>query len=219
MKPIPTGPLRRNLGTWAVAVGQLPMVTAAMLEALPRETFDPGFRGQHLHTAYFDTPRYDLRKARLKKDRYLTLRIRCYRQDGEDQMQYALSAKTENGKIRFPLDAKDAEAILAGQYPAWPQVLLPGDLQARLLELTGGDPLFAVVCIQARRYAVEDAEGEGMRLTLDTGVCTDTGKQLPFGVLEFKSSADGDPVPASIVDLNLRPIKSSKFLWATNTEG
>jgi hypothetical protein len=219
MKPIPTGPLRSNLGTWAVTAGQLPMVAATMLGVLPREVFDPGFRGQHLETTYFDTANYDLRKARVGKDKYLTLRIRCYRQDGEDTVQYALSAKTESGKVRFPLDPKDAEAILAGQYFTWPQVLLPGDLQARLLELTGDAPLFAVVCVHARRYAVETTEGEGQRLTLDAGVTTDTGKRLPFGVLEFKSSDPGDVVPAAILALNLRPIKSSKFLWATNTEG
>jgi hypothetical protein len=218
MKPIPTGALRRNLGTWAVAAGQEPMVAAFMLEVLPREAFDPHFRGQHLQTTYFDTVQYDLRKARRKKDKYLTLRLRSYRQDNEFTVQYALSAKTESGKVRFPLEASDAEAILAGQYGTWPRDLLPADLQARLIELAGDRALVPVVTIHAQRYAVESSLGEGARLTLDTRIHTDTGKHSPFGVLEFKSDDVHEPAPAGLPALNLRPIKSSKFLWATQTE-
>ncbi len=44
---------------------------------------------------------------------------------------------------------------------------------------------------------------------------TDTGKCLPHGVLEFKSLAQGAEPPASLELLGLRPIKLSKYLWAT----
>jgi hypothetical protein len=48
---------------------------------------------------------------------------------------------------------------------------------------------------------------------LDAG--TDGGKRLHYGVLEWKSTDDGAEVPAPVAALNLRPLKLSKFLWAT----
>jgi hypothetical protein len=74
MKPIPSGNLRGNLGTWAVRNDQLPAVARMMLDALPPEGFDPAFRGQHLETTYFDTRDFLLRKARVK-DRRSTRRM------------------------------------------------------------------------------------------------------------------------------------------------
>ena len=53
------------------------------------------------------------------------------------------------------------------------------------------------------------------RLTLDLCVATDTGKRLPCGVLEFKSIDAGAGPPGRLPALGLRPIKLSKFLWAT----
>lgn len=216
MKPLPVTTLRNNLGTWAVQIEQLPTVAGAMLAALPREPFDTEFRGQHLHTTYFDTADFNLRKARLSKDKYLTLRLRCYRQDGEDRQEYALSAKTEAAKVRLPIEPDQAKFLLAGQGITESLLrLLPADLQARLIALTAERPLHPVVCVHARRYAVENEQD---RLTLDVGVGTDIGKRLAFNVLEFKSTQKDDPLPDSLTQLGLRPIKMSKFLWATNTE-
>jgi hypothetical protein len=213
MKPIPSGNLRSNLGTWAVRDDQLPAVACAMLDALPRESFDPGFRGQHLETTYFDTKDFLLRKARVKGGKYLTLRVRCYRQDEGDEDGYAFSAKTEGQKIRSPIEEAKAHFLLAGD-GITPVLLdlLPPDLQARLLELAGDEPLVPVVTVCGRRYAAENAAD---RLTLDTGVRTDKGDRIPFNILEFKSSNPDDPAPGAITALGLRPIKSSKFLWAT----
>ena len=216
MKPFLYGTLRRNLASWGAGDAQLPRVAGAMLELLPRESFDPAFRGQHLRTTYFDTRAFDLRKARRKGDKYLTLRIRGYGPDDGGAAQYALSAKTEKEKLRFPLDARDAESILAGEYLRWTQDLLPGDMQARLLELAGDAALCPVVCVYAHRYAVEDDQD---RVTLDVAVRTDTGKRLPFHVVEFKSAKKDETPTDWLFTLGLRPIKLSKFLWATNTEG
>ena len=216
MKPFLYGTLRRNLGTWAARDDQLPRVASAMLDLLPREPFDPAFRGQHLRTTYFDTLAYDLRKARRKGDKYLTLRIRGYGPDDRGPTEYALSAKTEKEKLRYPLDGEVAERILAGEYLRWTQDLLPGDMQARLLELAGDAALYPVVCVYAHRYAVEDDRD---RVTLDVAVHADTGKRLPFHVVEFKSANKDEAPPDWIYTLGLRPIKSSKFLWATRTEG
>ena len=71
--------MRTNLGTWAVPTDRLPCVAGVLLDVLPAEMYDPSFRGQALETTYFDTADFDLRKARVGKDRYLTLRVRCYR--------------------------------------------------------------------------------------------------------------------------------------------
>jgi hypothetical protein len=89
---------------------------------------------------------------------------------------------------------------------------LPARLLARLAELAGDDDLLAVVTVCARRYARED---DTHRLTLDLHVDTDTGKQLPAGVLEFKSTQPDAEPPQPLAVLGLRPIKLSKFLWAT----
>ena len=47
------------------------------------------------------------------------------------------------------------------------------------------------------------------------GVDTDSGKRLSFGVLEFKSNRPDAEVPDTIARLALKPLKISKFLWAT----
>ncbi|HEV3259455.1 MAG TPA: hypothetical protein VG013_21495 [Gemmataceae bacterium] len=204
MQPLPTTTLRTNLGTWAVPTDRLPGVAGVLLDALPAEVYDPLFQGQALETTYFDTTGFDLRKARAGRDRYLTLRVRCY-----GTASYALSAKTESEKWRAEIEPARAELLLAGA--ASPADDLPGRLRARLLEL-GAEDLGPVVTVCCRRYAVED---DTDRLTLDVGVHTDAGKCLPFAVLEFKSTdTDGGP-PGRLPALRLRPIKLSKFLWST----
>ena len=45
-------------------------------------------------------------------------------------------------------------------------------------------------------------------------VQTDLGKSLPFAVLEFKSN-ELKPAPSALLAIGLKPIKISKFLWAT----
>jgi hypothetical protein len=208
MTPLPTQDLRGNLATWAVPTAQLPAVARALLDALPPEPFDPGFRGQAIATTYFDTSGFALRKARRKGKRYLTLRVRCY----PDEV-YALSAKTEDRKFRLPLDPGLAEDLLDGNtVNSRLADLLPGDLLARLQDLAGREPLRPVVTVRATRYACED---DADRLTLDCGVATDTGKCLPTCVLEFKSTLAGRAPPPSLAALGLRPIKLSKFLWST----
>jgi hypothetical protein len=179
----------------------------------PTEAFDPAFQGQALETTYFDTRGLVLRRARHKGDRYLTLRLRCYRTAAGEEA-YALSAKTEGRKWRQEIDAADAELIARGVYFTWPETFLPPDLLARLQELTGGPGLNLVPAAQVscRRYAVENEQD---RLTLDVGVRTDTGKALPFGVLEYKSSDGGAVPPGALSALAVRPLKLSKFLWAT----
>jgi hypothetical protein len=206
---LPAADLRHNLATWAVATAQLPAVANVLHDVLPNERYDPRFRGQQLRTTYFDTPRFALRKARLGKDRYLTLRVRCYQPDGGPEA-YALSVKTESSKYRAEIDAATADALVRGARPLAP--LLPADLQARLLELARQDPLVAVARVCGRRYAVED---DTDRCTLDVDVRTDTGKALPHAVLEFKSTLRQAQAPASLLALGLRPLKLSKFLWAT----
>jgi hypothetical protein len=184
MPPLPSGDLRSNLGTWAVPTADLPAAARALADALPAEPFDPGFRGQDLATTYFDTPDFQLRRARLRKDRYLTLRLRRYRPAGDEApAAFALSAKTEAQKWRAEIEPEEARLLLAspGHLPG----CLPADLLARLLELAGDAALAAVVAVRCRRYA---AEGGADRLTLDAGVRTDTGRRLPYAVLEFKSS-------------------------------
>jgi hypothetical protein len=194
-----------------VPTGDLPAVAEAMLRALPPETYDPAFAGQRLETTYFDTSDFDLRKARRRGKKYLTLRLRCYAPVGgvSGEELYALSAKTEAEKFRKELPTGLAEAILAGTAPIEGQ--LPGHLYARLVELANGS-LIPVVAVCCRRYARED---DTDRLTLDVGVHTNTGKTLPGSVLEFKSTRKGMAVPPPITALELTPLKLSKFLWAT----
>src|SRR6266849_8616889 len=80
--PLPAADLRSNLGTWAVPDCRLPRLAFAMTAALPVEEFDRSFQGQHLFTTYFDTPGFTLRRARAKKESYLTIRVRCYEPAG-----------------------------------------------------------------------------------------------------------------------------------------
>jgi hypothetical protein len=211
MQPLPAPDLRSNLGTWAVVAHDLPAVGAAMVRAFSAEPFDPDFRGQDLTTTYFDTPRFDLRRARRKGDRYLTLRLRCYQApDGSET--YALSAKTESQKFRRELDPRRAGQLLNGDGIAFGD-LLPPDLVARLADLAGGAPVRGVVAVMCRRYAAEEDEH---RLTLDVHVRTDTGLRLLFAVLEFKALDTSSPPPDFVARLGLRPLKLSKFLWSTN---
>jgi hypothetical protein len=208
--PLPLTSLRFNLATRAVPVGRLPAVAGALLDALPREAFDPAFQGQALATTYFDTAEFDLRKARARGAKYLTLRLRCYGTGDDRPEVYALSAKTEDSKWRVEVEPEAAHFLLTT--PADLVPFLPGDLAARLLELAGGRPLLPVVTVRCRRYAVEDDRD---RLTLDADVTTDTGKCLPYGVLEFKSTARRAAPPGLLASPQLRPLKISKFLWAT----
>jgi hypothetical protein len=208
MKPLPAQDLRGNLATWAVPTALGPAVAAALLDALPAESYDPTFQGQRLETTYFDTPGLALRRARRKKNRYLTLRVRCYRSPGGGET-YALSAKTEDRKFRAEIGPLVARALLTGRESFGCR--LPAELLARLIELTGGGAVAPVVTVRCRRYAAED---EAARLTLDTGVTTDTGLWLPYAVLELKGTKLATP-PAGLAALALRPIKLSKFLWAT----
>jgi hypothetical protein len=199
--------MRTNRGTWAVAGALLPAAGAALCAALPAEPFDPDFHGQRLTTTYLDTPTFALRKARIKGDRYLTLRVRHYHPTG----LFALSAKTEGAKVRVEIAPAVARAILGGDRDAL-EAHLPAEIVARLAELTNDVPLLSVVEVCCHRFARED---DRQRLTLDTGVYTDTGLCLPFNVLELKATDPAAPWPAFLAALELRPVKVSKFLWAT----
>jgi hypothetical protein len=179
-----------------------------MLISMRPEDFDPDFLGQDLTTAYFDTKDFDLRKARNRGDYYLTLRLRCYQPSGV----YALSAKTEEGKYRVTIDHDSADFLLSGQADQGVAAFLPTDLQNRLQTLTQGKPLLPVTAICFRRYAVENTAD---RFTLDTAIRTDAGKRFWTNVLEFKSTQSENVVPEVFQGLKLRPIKLSKFLWAT----
>jgi hypothetical protein len=207
----PTPDLRRNRASWAVPTGRLPFAAAVLLGALPREAFDPAFRGQDLATTYLDTADFALRKARVKGDQYLTLRVRCYRNPaGAAPDLYALSAKTEGAKFRVEVPADEARFLLAVRPTSVLGRLLPADLFARLLDLAGDGPLRPAAAVCCRRYAAEDDRD---RLTLDAAVRTDAGKRLPYAVLEFKSTDATAEPPAALAEL--RPLKISKFLWAT----
>jgi hypothetical protein len=207
MPPLPATDVRTNRGTWAVAGPLLPAVGAALSIALPAEPFDPGFRGQRLSTTYLDTSRFALRQARARRGRYLTLRVRRYEPTG----LFALSAKTEGAKVRVEVEPAVARAVLGGDRDAL-AAYLPADVVARLAELVDDAPLLPVAEVRCHRFAREDAED---RLTLDTGVHTDTGLCLPFAVLEFKSCDPAAALPSFPGDLCLRPAKVSKFLWST----
>jgi hypothetical protein len=212
MNPLPAPNLRMNVGTWCVPTCCLPAVAHFLHDVLPNEPWDPHFLGQHLETTYFDTTRFALRKARVKGTRYLTLRIRCYQTPNEEEF-YAISAKTEAEKWRQEIPSDTAEMILAGQISQWPAHLLPAHLLARLQELTGDvGSLVPAITVCCRRYAVENSED---RYTLDVSVGTDTGKCLPFHVLEFKSIDPEATPPGALLGIDLRPVKLSKFLWAT----
>jgi hypothetical protein len=58
-------------------------------------------------------------------------------------------------------------------------------------------------------------EDDQDRLTLDCWVYTDRYKHLAYGVLEYKSTDRQAAPPGRLTRLRLRPLKLSKFLWAT----
>jgi hypothetical protein len=207
MPPLPTADLRTQQGTWIVPVHAIPTVAQLMLDNLPVEQYDPAFQGQELESSYFDDRHYTLRKARVKKDRYITIRLRCYDAPGRPDV-YAISAKTESEKWRQEIPSAAAEASLAGSLPIKSQ--LPPHLAARLVELDA-EPLLDVVCVRCHRFAVED---DTDRLTLDLHVNTDRRAELTYGVLEYK--ADNNVAILNAIEaLGLAPLKLSKFLWAT----
>lgn len=199
--------LRTNVATWAVPPDLLPAVSRRMLRLLPAEAFDPEFFGQDLDTTYFDTRGLGLRRARRQGERYLTLRLRGY--DGET---FVLSAKTEAAKVREPVPGDIARRWLVQGIASPAALPLPADLLARLLGLSGDEPLSPVARVRARRYAVEDAQD---RLTLDAQIRTDVGLRFPCAILEQKA-VDARRSPFAAFDgMGLRPTKLSKFLWAT----
>jgi hypothetical protein len=218
MASLHTSDLRSNVGTWAVPTCQLPALTRQMLKALSSEKFDPDFDGQYLETTYFDTKSFKLRKARVKGNKYVTIRIRCYPRSHATPLDrgdlftgaYAISAKTESQKFRQKIDSNRAESLLGGGIvPSALVGIMPPDLIARIVELSEGESLHPVVTLCFRRYAVEDNQH---RLTLDTDIESDTGRHYPSHVLEQKST---NKESSPIITLPLRPIKLSKFLWAT----
>jgi hypothetical protein len=209
---LPAQDLRYNIATWAVPDPLLPCVSARLQSMLPSEAFDPHFQGQDLETTYFDTQGLELRKNRALHGRYITLRLRCYQ--GRRGESYAFSAKTEQEKFRAPLTPSQAHSLLApgAAVAAILADILPPHLSARLLEISHDEPLVRSALVCCRRYAVED---DVDRYTLDVAVHTDTGKCLPFSVLEYKSTAGDPAAPVSLASLALRPLKLSKYLWAT----
>jgi hypothetical protein len=208
MPLLPTGDIRTNLGSWAVATCQLPAVANRMHDWLKNEPYDPGFLGQKLSTTYFDTRKGKLRKARVNQDQYLTLRIRCYKADGVDEA-YAISAKTESEKFRLEITGDDADNFQKGR-ASWAD-FLPANIYARLIDISNEEEIFPKVLIWCTRFAVED---NVKRFTLDVDIKTDLGKLLPFSVLEYKG-APGDYTPPGFPTLGLRPIKLSKWLWSS----
>lgn len=215
-KDLPAADLRSNVGTWAIPNFQLPALSKQMLDLLAPEKFDPDFKGQYLQTTYFDTRNFDFRKARLNKEKYVTIRIRCYAPThgaGTDYPDgtYAISAKTESKKFRVQVASDYAETLLYGGItPSILAGVLDPDIIARVADLSGGLDIIPVVTICFNRYAAED---DKHRLTLDIGVCSDNGKCYPSNVLEQKST-NKDATP--LIDLPVKPIKLSKFLWATS---
>ena len=190
---MPVTDVRTNRATWAVGGPRSRPPAPPWSAALPAKPFDPDFRGQRFITTYLDTPRLRTAPARVRGGRYLTLRLRHYHPTG----LFALSAKTEAAKVRVEVGPAVARAVLGGDRSVL-AALLPGDVLARLAELADDDPLLPVAEVCCHRFAREDGED---RLTLDTGVRTDTGLSLPFAVLEFKSAdpgADLPPFPAAL---------------------
>jgi hypothetical protein len=219
MQPLPTTDLRSNVLTMAIPPCELPAVAYRMTQALPAEKYDPTFKGQHLETTYFDTASFHLRKARLKKDKYLTIRIRCYSQCPScygvhpSDYTYAISAKTEDQKYRKELPNDQAEHYIKnGILASDAGDALPADLLARLIDLVDGADLLPVVRIDFTRYAVEN---DSDRLTLDAEIKTNGGKVLPTCVLEAKTTDGGKKSLPEIEALPYSRIKLSKFLWST----
>jgi hypothetical protein len=215
---LPASTLRSNVNTWSVPTWAIPAVACQMLDALPPEAFDPNFQGQGNQTTYFDTAGERLRRARVPKKEYVTLRLRSYGASTAagglgPKPAFALSAKTQDAKARIDVSPAVAAALLAGPDNDLLAQLLPPALFSRLLTLTAGEPLGPVVTVQGTRYAVED---DNLRLTLDTSITTDTGKALPFHVLEFKAARGQPAAPGRLPTPGLRPLKLSKFLWSTD---
>jgi hypothetical protein len=201
--------LRKNIATWAVCPFQIPAVAHFMHDALPNEKFDPHFLGQRLCTTYFDTSKLELRKNRSTHDTYITLRVRSYAAPGLPAKTFAASAKTEAEKFRTEISQEQAIQSIRDQ-SVWSHIL-PGHLYARLLEVSHEQELKPVVQIFCQRYAIED---DTDRFTLDVQIRTDTERQLPIGVLEYKSAA-GKSQWQALDNIGLHHIKLSKFLWAT----
>jgi hypothetical protein len=216
---LPASTIRSNLWTWSVPAACVPAVALQMTDALSPEQFDPNFLGQWLQTTYFDTQQRALRKARLTRPDYVTLRLRSYAQAASaggiyPTPAFAVSAKTQDVKTRVDVAPAVASQLVkdGSDLDLWAQ-LLPPDILARLLALAGELPLMAVVTATCTRYATED---DNLRLTLDTNVCTDSGKALPFAVLEFKAAQGQPDPPGRLPTPGLRPLKLSKFLWSTD---
>jgi hypothetical protein len=197
--PVPTEDIRNNIGTWAAPNCGLPAIGNFMHDVLPNEDYDPRFLGQYLQTTYYDTPAFDLRKARRIGDSYITIRTREYPGGA-----IALSAKTDQEKFRLEVTGTDIDYLVSQ---------LPANLQARLMSIAGSAPIIPVITVCCYRFAVED---DTDRYTLDVDVKTDTEKRLPFGVLEYKSNT-AKPIPNALQLIGLRPVKLSKFLWAMAT--
>jgi hypothetical protein len=129
---------------------------------------------------------------------------------GSEGGAYAISAKTESQKFRREIDGDQAESLLqTGIVPSVLVGILTPDLIARIADLSEGECLEPVVTLCFRRYAVEDNQH---RLTLDTDIKSDTGREYASHVLEQKST---NKESSPLISLPLRPIKLSKFLWAT----
>jgi hypothetical protein len=215
MEPLPAQDMRTNLGTWAIRTCLLPALTDRLVQVMSPESYDPDFEGQALTTSYFDTCDFKLRKARARKQRYLTLRLRQYRSN----QTCALSVKTESEKYRKQLTRDEAYFLHDGPRSVFDFAPhLSADLFARLIELTENADLEAVATVFAYRYAVESKVS---RFTLDTEICTSTGKKFHASVLEYKVITPGDQANlitlASVLPKGATPIKLSKFLWATST--
>jgi hypothetical protein len=215
MSPLPATDLRSNVGTWSVPSWQLPALASQMLAVLGPEKYDPDFKGQYLQTTYFDTKTLALRKARSRGDKYVTIRIRCYAPASGSGSNYpagvyAISAKTESQKSRQEIAGQYAEGLLSeGIRPGDLLGIMSPDIIARIADLTTDDPLMPVVTVCFNRFA---AENDKHRLTLDVDIYSDTGKHFPSHVLEQKSTNKDATL---LITLPLRPIKLSKFLWAT----
>jgi hypothetical protein len=213
---LPTTDLRQNVLTLAIPDDRLPAVGYMMRRILPPEEYDNEFQGQYLKTTYFDTRDFKLRKARLTKDKYCTVRIRAYaatQQPGIDYpaSAYAISAKTKEEKYRQELDTAVAETLVRRGLPDG-YTPLPGHMAARLMELTDGEPLVPVVTVCFTRYAVEDSAD---RITLDCEIRASNGKIFPTNILENKTTAKpAKPLP-ELLALGYAPVRLSKFLWAT----
>src|SRR5207237_5227177 len=121
-------------------------------------------------------------KARLDKDKYCTIRVRCYaptQTPGRNYPEgiYALSAKTEAGKFRVPIPESEADLLFTpGMAIDVLSDRLPADLLARLYDLSAGETLSPAVTVCFTRYAVESTTD---RLTLDCNITTSNGKLFP----------------------------------------